>query len=103
MGNPNDEALNGHPLYEKGLREIDWIGLVQDSELVASLERQNSVHPFHDPEWFANMRHHVLPLKETTVEVVAATLSIVRVTGTTVQAAVAAATPETELAEPTVV
>jgi hypothetical protein len=103
MGNPNDEAIEGHRLYEKGLGDIHWLGVVEDSELIASLERQNSVHPFHQPEWFANMRHYVLPLKETTVEVVAATLSIVRVAGSTAYAAAAATTPETEPVEPTVV
>jgi hypothetical protein len=95
MGSPNDEARSGHRLYEKGLRELIGIGLVEDSELIASLELANRVHPFHEPEWYLGMSHHILALKETTVEVVAASVSVVRVTGSTVHAVVAAAEPDT--------
>lgn len=94
MGSPNDEAISGHRLFDKGLRDLLWLGLVEDSELIASLEQANSVHPHHQPEWYAAMSHHILPLKEATVEVVATTLSVVRVTGSTVHAVVAAAEPD---------
>jgi hypothetical protein len=95
MGSPSDEAVSGHRLYEKGLRDLTWLGLVQESELIASLERINSVHPMHKPERYADLIHHILPLKEATVEVVAATLRIVRVAGSTIHAAAAAAEPGT--------
>lgn len=94
MGSQKDEARSGHRLYEKGLRDLQGIGLVEDSELIADLELANRVHPFHEPQWFLNMSHHILPLKETTVEVVAASFSVVRVTGSTVHAVVAAAEPD---------
>ncbi|MEO5920828.1 MAG: hypothetical protein ABIQ01_06765 [Pseudolysinimonas sp.] len=95
MGSPNDEARSGHRLYDKGLADLLGLGLVQDSELIASLERDNRVHPFHEPEWYASMSHHILALKESTVEIVASTVRVVRVSGSTVHAAVAAAEPDT--------
>lgn len=78
MQPPNDEALAGHPLYDKGLSAIDWAGEVIESEWIARLERQNRVHPNHDPSRYTHLRHFVLPLKEKTVEAVADTCKTVR-------------------------
>jgi len=71
MQPPNDEALSGHRLYDKGLRGLLWAGEVLDSQWIADLERQNRVHPRHNPGRFARLRHFILPLKERTVEVIA--------------------------------
>ena len=90
MGEPNDETLPGHRLYGKGLREALWGGIVHESELIAGMERQNRVHPAHDSTKYAALTHHVLPLKEGTVEVVAGALTIERYHGSTLDAAVAA-------------
>ena len=87
MGSPNDEALSGHRLYARGLDRIVRLGKVMSSELIAILEVQNSVHPQHEPAWFAGLTHHVLPLKECMVEVVADTLTIRRIEGSTLEAA----------------
>jgi hypothetical protein len=38
MGTPNDEALPGHRLYERGLARLKWAGAVEDSERIAGLE-----------------------------------------------------------------
>jgi len=45
MGAPNDEALPGHRLYRRGLAELRWAGLVEDSERIARLEQANRAHP----------------------------------------------------------
>jgi hypothetical protein len=90
MGGPNDEAIEGHRLYSKGLAGVTWAGTVQESELIALLERQNSVHYRHDPSRFASLIHYVLPLKGDVVEVVADKLSVVRA-GTDRLSAVSAA------------
>ncbi len=87
MGGPNDEAISGHRLYGKGLETVTWIGEVAGSELVASLEKQNSVHPQHDPARFAKLLHQVALTKEETVEVVADSLVIKRIAGSTGKAA----------------
>jgi hypothetical protein len=89
LGSPNDEALSGHRLYNKGLASIR-AGIVLSSELVARLERQNRVHPRHDPSRFKDLVHYVLPLKECVVEVVACSVSIERYEGSPARAAIQA-------------
>jgi hypothetical protein len=86
MTPPNDEAISGHRLWEKGLRETRWAGVVHDSELIDGLERQNRVHPQHSASLFEGLTHYVLPLKECVVEVVAREVAVRRVEGTTAEA-----------------
>ena len=93
MGDPNDEAANGHRLYGKGLEDVLWIGEVHDSELIVALERQNSVHPRHDPSRFANLVHHVVRTKEQAVEVVASAVAVKRVPGSPGEAVMKALRP----------
>ena len=95
MADPNDEAISGHRLYRHGLNEVLWAGVVHDSDAIRALEKQNRVHPFHDPSSFDRLTHHVVPLKECVVEVVAEALSIQRLGGTTLDAAVAALSTRT--------
>ena len=76
MGAPNDEALSGHRLYERGLAQLTWAGVVEDSERIASLGQSNRVHPRHDAERFSRPHHYILRLKEDTVEVVAETVQV---------------------------
>ncbi|WP_346275448.1 hypothetical protein [Pseudonocardia sp.] len=90
IGAPNDEAISGHRLYDKGLSEIMWAGVVRESQLVDQLERQNRVHPAHHSSTYSPLTHHVLPLKEAVIEVVARNLAIQRHDGATLDAAVAA-------------
>ncbi len=87
---PNDEAIEGHRLWGKGLDDVIWSGIVHDSELIAGLERQNRVHPRHRTARFEGLTHYVLPLKECVVEVVARDLTVRRFEGTTAEAAVQA-------------
>jgi hypothetical protein len=94
MGSPGVDALAGHRLSDRGLSELTGLGQVHDSELIAALELANRSHPFHEPEWYATLQHHVFTLKERTVEVVAADLSVVRVPGPTIHAATVALSPE---------
>ena len=51
FGQPNDEALHGHPLYAKGL-SFYRAQEVLNSSWIAELERQNSVHVGHNREGF---------------------------------------------------
>ena len=87
IGGPNDEARSGHRLWGKGLSSVYWIGEVWGSELVKALERQNSVHDRHDPARFADLVHHVVLTKEDTIEVVADSLTVKRIEGSTARAA----------------
>lgn len=90
LGGPNDEAISGHRLYRKGLKGILWAVQVRNSNTIRDLERQNRVHPRHDPARFHQLVHHVILTKEAVVEVVAETLTIQRIPGTTLAAAMAA-------------
>jgi hypothetical protein len=84
---PNDEALPGHRLYERGLAGLRWAGAVEDSERIASLEQGNRVHPRHDAERFSRLHHYILPLKEGTAEVIAETVMVQRQPGPPLRAA----------------
>jgi hypothetical protein len=86
-GASNDEVLPGHRLYESGLGELTWAGVVEHSERIACLEQGNRVHPQHDAERFSRLRHYILPLKEGTVEVVAETVTVQRQPGPPLHAA----------------
>jgi hypothetical protein len=70
FGAPNDEAFDGHPLYEAGLAHYAFVE-VENSQWIAALERQNRVHPQHDPTRFTDLRHFILPFHDTTFECVA--------------------------------
>jgi hypothetical protein len=89
MSDPNDEALPGHRLYNRGLANVVWAGRVECSEFIAELEERARAHPERDPARFASLVHYVIPLKECTVEVVAAALSTNRIGGSTTHAALA--------------
>jgi hypothetical protein len=71
MGPPNDEAISGHRLWDRGLKDVLWAGEVFGSSWVRYLERMNEVHPRYDPHRFEGLRHFVLRLKESTFECVA--------------------------------
>jgi hypothetical protein len=68
FGYPNDEALAGHRLWERGLSEIDGAAEVLNSSWIARMEVANRVHPKHDPARFAALRHFVLPFQDDTFE-----------------------------------
>ena len=73
-GSPNDEALEGHPLYPRGLKSYG-IFEVESSSWVRSLERMNSVHPGHGSDRFQNLRHFMFTFRDTCFECVAEGIS----------------------------
>ena len=70
LGPPNDEAFEGHPLAERGLRPY-FASEVWHSSWIRGLERMSSVHPCHRPERYAALRHFVLAFHDSTFECVA--------------------------------
>jgi hypothetical protein len=91
FGAPNDEALHGHPLSDRGL-EAYAAQRVENSSWIRRLEHINRVHPHHSPDTFARLRHFILTFHDATFECVSsAEPHASTVTGTTPrQAAVAA-------------
>lgn len=70
IGFPNDEGRPHHRLWQRGLSNVHWIGVVEGSELVEAVI-QSSAHP-------SRLTHWVILLKEETVEVVGETLEVKR-------------------------
>jgi hypothetical protein len=68
----NDEALNRHPLYEAGLKDVHWLGEVHDSAWLPSVS--GAIHPAAA----AGLRHFILPLKERTIELAAHDVEVLR-------------------------
>jgi hypothetical protein len=70
FGGPNDEAFEGHPLYERGLAPYS-VFEVQNSSWLRKLERMNSVHQYHKPERYWAFKHFVFAFHDSTFECVA--------------------------------
>ena len=75
FGMPNDEALRGHPLFERG---VGFYGAfqVENSSWIRALERINSVHPMHQPGFEDRLTHYVLTFHDSTFECVASEFSV---------------------------
>lgn len=73
FGSPNDEAIEGHRLYGKGLECYDAFE-VHNSLWVAELECANRVHPYHRPERFDRLRHFIVTFHDSTLEFVCETV-----------------------------
>jgi hypothetical protein len=71
---PNDEAFSGHPLSSRGLRPYS-VSMVDHSSWLRSLERMNSVHPYHRPEGFSKYHHYIFAFHDSTFECIAEDLS----------------------------
>jgi hypothetical protein len=80
FGPPNDEAFHGHPLAAGGLGPYS-AAEIHDSSWIRSLERMNSVHPYHRPERYEQLRHFVLAFHDSTFECVARSYDFVLASG----------------------
>jgi len=69
LGPPNDEAFAGHPLAKRGLEPYSAFE-VTESSWVRHLERMNSVHPYHRPDAFWQLRHLIFAFHDSTFECV---------------------------------
>jgi hypothetical protein len=70
FGAPNDEAFHGHPLYSRGLKPYSAF-VIEQSSWIRQLERMNSVHPYHRPQRYAELKHYVFAFHDSTFECVA--------------------------------
>ena len=78
MGYPNDEVLNAHPLYGKGLQFYDF-HVVENSPLIVDLDRRNQVHKQHVAgNYVKRFRHWIITFHDETLEVVARNARFVR-------------------------
>lgn len=71
FGPPNDEAFQGHPLADRGLRPYSAVE-VTESSWIRAAERMNAVHPYHDRAGFlAGLRHFIFAFHDSTFECIA--------------------------------
>lgn len=75
FGPPNDEAFEGHPLASRGL-EPYAVHEILHSSWIRALERMNSVHPCHRPEFFDSCRHFIFAFHDRTFECIADSFSL---------------------------
>jgi hypothetical protein len=87
MGPPNDEARNQHRLYQAGLKDVNWLGVVRDSSLVAGLRPMFGRRAVFVP------LHYVVVSKECVVEVLAENVDVFRIGGSPRQAAPSSLSP----------
>ena len=80
FGPPNDEAFSGHPLAERGLRPYGAFE-VEGSSWLGTLERMNSVHPYHQTERFKKYRHFILSFHDATFECIAESFTLITCRG----------------------
>jgi hypothetical protein len=88
MSPPNDEGRRLHRLYEVGLKELDWLGVVRDSSLVDGLRPALGRMAVFVP------LHYVAVSKECVFEVLAENVDVFRIEGSTRQAAPASLSPQ---------
>ena len=92
MQPPDDEAISGHRLWGHGLENALWAGEVFESQWIAALRQGNRVHSGHTKveHRYSRLRHYVIRLKGSAVEVVAEEVQVTRVTATSTLEAAAA-------------
>jgi hypothetical protein len=86
MSPPNDEARHQHRLYEAGLKDVDWLGIVRDSSLVERMRPMSS-------DFVLVPLHYVVASKECVVEVLAENVDMLRIDGDPREAAPASLSP----------
>lgn len=75
FGAPNDEAFQGHLLYNRGLKPYGAF-VIEQSSWIRQLERMNSVHPYHRPERYKQLKHYVFAFHDSTFECVAESFTV---------------------------
>ncbi len=75
LGGPNDEALNGHTLYGKGLEFYEAMR-VENSPWIKELETANSRHQGYNPARWRGLTHYFLGFHDNTFECVANSFTV---------------------------
>lgn len=70
LGAPNEEAISGHPLAERGVTPCAAFE-ISESSWLQDLERMNSVHPYHDLRQYSQFRHFIFVFHDSTFECIA--------------------------------
>jgi hypothetical protein len=75
LGAPNEEVLNGHPLYGKGL-EYYSAQIVRNSNWIQELETINKVHSHYRPELWRSVSHYIFGFHDKIFECIAQSYTV---------------------------
>ena len=70
FGTVNDEAANGHPLYERGL-ELYSAHTVENSNWIEELKTIHKVHPYYNEDSWDDQKHFLLFFHDEMFEIIA--------------------------------
>ena len=70
FGTVNDEAANGHPLFEKGL-ELYSAHTVENSNWIEELKTIHKVHPYYNEDSWDDQKHFLLFFHDEMFEIIA--------------------------------
>ncbi|AWK03521.1 hypothetical protein HYN56_04500 [Flavobacterium crocinum] len=70
FGSPNDEVIEGHPLYEHGMEAYKAHQVVHSS-WIAELEKINSIHTGYYPEYWKTLKHYIFTFHDNMFECIA--------------------------------
>lgn len=70
FGIVNDEAANGHPLYDKGL-QVYAAHVVENSSWIEELKTIHKVHPYYSDKHWADYKHYLLFFHDEIFEIIA--------------------------------
>jgi len=73
LGWPNDEALRGHRLWNRGLSQVGAYAAAEvlRSGWIEAMKAGNRVHPHHNADRFLSYRHFICSFQDSTFECVA--------------------------------
>ncbi len=75
FGYPNDDAISGHRLYDKGLSASTTVEVL-NSSWIAGMEKANRVHHNHHADLFSDLRHFIIQFHDTMLEFIAKDLEV---------------------------
>lgn len=70
FGVVNDEALNGHPLYNDGL-DFYAAHEIENSSWLEEIKTIHKVHPKFSEDHWKDQRHFILTFQDSTLEIIA--------------------------------
>ncbi|MFB9077974.1 hypothetical protein ACFFLS_04810 [Flavobacterium procerum] len=70
FGAPNDEVINGHPLYEHGLEAHTAHEIIHSSQ-ISKLEKINAVHSCYAPDYWKKLKHYAFTFHDEMFECIA--------------------------------
>ena len=70
FGIVNDEAVNGHPLYDKGL-EVYRAHIIENSSWIEELKSIHKAHPYYSDDHWVDDKHFLLFFHDEIFEIIA--------------------------------